>query len=597
VARLFRDRVAAMPTAEAFRYPDEGRWQSVSWEQTGTIVTDLAAGLLALGVRPEERVAIISTTRIEWIYADLAITCAGGATTTVYPSTGAEDITFILSDSESVIAFAETDEHLEILRDRRASLPNLRAVITFDAKGDDDWVLSLDHLSLLGAEYLARHPGSVAEATNAIQPEHLASLMYTSGTTGRPKGVELPHRCWTYVGAGVEALDLIHPQDLHYLWLPLSHAFGKMLVAVQLQIGFATAIDGRIDRIVENLAIIRPTFMAGPPRIFEKGHAKVLQTVESENALRRALFARAFEVGRRMSAARLEHRRPGALLRAEHAVADRLVLAKIRARLGGRIRFLVSGSAGLSDDVARWFYAAGLTVLNGYGLTETSAAVSIVLLQDPAIGVAGPPFVGTQIKLADDGEILVRGPSVMRGYHNLPEATGRVFDAEGWFATGDIGEFDAAGRLRITDRKKDLIKTSGGKYIAPQVIEVTFKAICPVASQMLIHAGGRNYATALITLDPEALVQWARAHALPADDYATLAADPAVRLFVASCVAQLNGRLNRWETIKDFRILDHDLSIENGEITPSMKVKRTVIETKYRTLLDSMYETTTQRGV
>jgi long-chain acyl-CoA synthetase len=275
---------------------------------------------------------------------------------------------------------------------------------------------------------------------------------------------------------------------------------------------------------------------------------------------------------------------------AEHALADRLVLSKVRDRLGGRIRFLVSGSAALSRDVAMWFYSAGLLIIEGYALTETSAGACIVLPHDPAFGVVGRPLVGTEVRIAHDGEILVRGPGVMRGYHNLPEATAEVLSEDGWFATGDVGEIDEAGRVRITDRKKDLIKTSGGKYIAPQAIEVMFKAVCPLASQMLVHADGRNYATALIALDPEALEQWGRAHGLAGLDYEALTASPEVHAYVQSCVDELNGRLNRWESIKDFRILDHDLSVEDDELTPSLKVKRKVIEAKYAALLDSMYD-------
>ena len=257
--------------------------------------------------------------------------------------------------------------------------------------------------------------------------------------------------------------------------------------------------------------------------------------------------------------------------------------------LGGRIRFVVSGSAALSPDVGGWFHAAGVLILEGYGLTETSAAGCIVRPEEPAFGVVGPPVAGTEVKLAEDGEVLVRGPGVMRGYHNNPAATVEVIDADGWFATGDVGEIDTDGRLRITDRKKDLFKTSGGKYIAPQAIETRFRAVCPLASQMLVHGDGRNYATALITLDPDALAQWGRAHGLPDADYATLAPDPSVQEYVHTCVDELNGRLNRWETIKDFRILDHDLSIEADELTPSMKVKRSVAEARHQRLIDEMY--------
>jgi long-chain acyl-CoA synthetase len=589
VAQMFYDRVGATPGAEAFRFPAQGGWASVTWAETAEIVKTMAAGLLALGIRPEERVAIASATRVEWLYADLAIMCAGAATTAVYPSTGSEDVAFILSDSGARVVFAEDQAQIAKLRAQRAHLSDVIRVVTFDGQGDGEWVLSLAELQALGARHLAGQPAAVDEAVAAVGPEHLATLIYTSGTTGRPKGVELPHRCWTYVGAGAEAISILSAADLQYLWLPLSHAFGKMLEAVQLQIGFPTVVDGRMDKIVENLAVVRPTFMAGPPRIFEKVRAKVVQTAQEQGGIKFKVFTWAFGVGNKVSWARIQGRRPGLAVRAQHALADRLVLAKVRERLGGRIRFLVSGSAALSEDVAAWFHAAGLLVLEGYALTETSAAACLVLPEDPAFGVVGPPLVGTEIKIADDGEILVRGPGVMRGYRHLPQTTAEVLSADGWFATGDVGEIDQAGRVRITDRKKDLIKTSGGKYIAPQAIEVMFKAICPLASHMLVHANQRNYATALITLDPEALAQWGRAQGLRPADYAALAANPAVHRYVQSCIGDLNDRLNRWETVKDFRILDHELSAEEDELTPSLKIKRKVVETKYAPLLDSMY--------
>ena len=589
VAQMFYDRVAATPNAEAFRHPTAAGWASVTWAQTAETVRTMAAGLLALGILPEQRVAVASATRVEWLYADLAIMCAGAATTALYPSTTEKDVAYILADSGTRIVFAEDHTQVAKLRAQRDHLPDLIRVVTFDGQADGEWVLSLADLQALGAKHLVENPTLVDEAVAAVQPEHLATLIYTSGTTGRPKGVELPHRCWTYIAAGAEAIGILRPDDLQYLWLPLSHSFGKMLAAVQLRIGFPTAVDGRMDRIVDNLAVVRPTFMAGPPRIFEKVHAKVVQTVHEEGGIKLRLFTWAFGVGSQVSRARIEGRRPNPLVQAQFALADRLVLSKVRARLGGRIRFLVSGSAALSQDIAAWFHAAGLVVIEGYALTETGGGACIGSPEHPMFGVVGPPLVGSEIKLAADGEILIRGPLVMRGYHNLPDATSEVLAADGWFATGDIGEIDDAGRLRVTDRKKDLIKTSGGKYISPQAIEVMFKAVCPLASQMLVHADRRNYATALITLDPEALAQWARAQGLAATDYASLAADPAVHAYVESSIDELNGRLNRWETIKDFRILDHDLSVESDELTPSMKVKRKTMEAKYESLLDSMY--------
>jgi len=589
VARMFCDRVAATPDTEAYRFPRDGGWESVTWAEADEIVRPLAAGLLALGIGHEDRVAIASSTRVEWLYADLAVTCAGAATTTVYPTTGAEDVAYILSDSGSRVVFAEDDAQVAKLRSQREQLPDLIRVVTFDGEPDGEWVLGLDDLRAIGEKHLADHPTAVDDAVASVRAGDLATLIYTSGTTGRPKGVELPHSCWTYIGAGAASLDILSEDDLQYLWLPLSHSFGKMLEAVQLQIGFPTAVDGRLDKIVENLAVVRPTFMAGPPRIFEKVHSKIVQTVEEEGGVRSTLFRWAFDVGDRVGRARLEGRSPGPAVRVQHALADRLVLSRIRDRLGGRIRFMLSGSAALSEDVASWFHAAGLLVIEGYGLTETSAGTSIVRLTDPVFGRVGPPITGTEVRLGSDGEIFVRGPSVMRGYHNRPDETAEVLSEDGWFATGDVGEIDPQGRLRITDRKKDLVKTSGGKYIAPQATEVMFKAVCPLASQMVVHADGRNYATALVALDPEALAQWGRAHDLAGLDYAGLTQHPAVRAYVQECVDRVNARLNRWETIKDFRILERDLSVEAGELTPSMKVKRKVVETTYRPLLDAMY--------
>ena len=595
LARMFYDRVEAMPDQEAFRFLADEAWQSVTWHQTKETVHAVAAGLLALGIRPEDRVAIASATRYEWLLADLAIICAGAATTAVYPSTRSEDMLYILTDSGSRVVFAEDDTQLAKLRAQRARLPGVEVVVTFDGQTDGDWVMSLEDLRELGAKQLLDDPTAVDQSVAATTPEQLATLIYTSGTTGVPKGVELPHRCWTYVGAAASTLDVLHPDDLQYLWLPLSHAFGKMLLAAQLQIGFASAVDGRVDKIVDNLADVRPTFLAGPPRIFEKVHAKVVQDVEEHDGAKARLFDWAFGVGRQVSQSRLRGERPGLLLRAQHAVADRLVLSRIRTLLGGRIRFVVSGSAALSPEVAGWFHSAGVLILEGYGLTETSAAGCIVRPDAPAFGMVGPPVAGTEVKLAEDGEVLLRGPGVMRGYHGNPAATAEVLDTEGWFATGDVGEIDADGRLRITDRKKDLFKTSGGKYIAPQAVETRFRAACPLASQILVLGDGRNYATALITLDPDALAQWGRAHGLPDADYATLTQDLSVQDYVHTCVDELNGRLNRWETIKDIRILDHDFTVAADELTPSMKVKRRVVEARHQGLIDEMYAAPARR--
>jgi long-chain acyl-CoA synthetase len=585
---MFLDRVEATPEGEAYRRPVGDRWDSVSWRQAGHRVQQLAAGLVDVGVRPEERVALISTTRVDWVLADFAIMCSGAATTTVYPTSNPDDVAYILADSGAVVAFAEDDAQIAKLRDRRADLAALRLVVTFDGTADGDWVVTADELARRGARRLEEEPDLVRRTVDAIRPDQLATLIYTSGTTGRPKGVRLVQDCWVYEGVSVDREGLLSPEDVQYLWLPLSHAFGKVLLAAQVATGSSAAVDGRVDKIVDNLAVVSPTFMAAAPRIFEKVRGRVVTMAEEEGGLRLRIFRWAMDVGRTVSRLQREGRAPGPGLRAQHAVADRLVFSKLRARFGGRLRFLVSGSAALSPEVAEFFHAAGILVLEGYGLTETSAGTFVNRPDNYRFGTVGLPFPGTDVRIADDGEVLLRGPGVMSGYHNLPDATAEALDGDGWFRTGDIGEVDDEGFLRITDRKKDLIKTSNGKYVAPQAIEVLFKGSCALASQIVVLGDGRSYCTALITLDPDALQQWADHHGVTGS-YAELTRDPGVENEIAAAVDAMNARLNRWETIKTYRVLDHDLSIEDGELTPSLKVRRKAVADRHSDLIAEMY--------
>jgi len=589
LARMFLDRVAETPDVEAYRFPTGDAWTSVTWAEVSRRVSRLAAGLAALGVGPEERVAVASNTRYEWILADLAIMCAGAATTTIYPSTMAVDVAFIVSDSQSRVVFAEDDEQLAKLREHRGELTGVVKVVTFDGAADGDWVLSLDELDQLGAEQLAKSPHTVAERVAAIGPDNLATLVYTSGTTGQPKGVRLLHSSWTYEGAAVAAQRDLTADDLQYLWLPLAHVFGKVLLGAQLAVGFPTAVDGRVDKIVENLAVVRPTFMGAAPRIFEKAYARIVAVAHDEGPAKAKIFDWAFRVGIQADEARFDGRRVSPLLAVQRKVADLLVFSKIRARFGGRVRFFVSGAAALSPDLARWFHAAGILILEGYGLTETAAGASVNRPDNYKLGTVGLPIAGTEFRIAGDGEILIKGPGVMAGYHALDMATAASLSEDGWFRTGDIGEIDAEGFVRITDRKKDLFKTSAGKYVAPQVIEGRFKAICPYASQFVVHGDQRNFCTAVVTLDPDALTAWAKHHGMAGMTYARIATSDAVRDMVQGYVNDLNGQLNRWETIKKFIVLDHDLSVESGELTPSMKVKRRIVEDNYRDRLDALY--------
>jgi long-chain acyl-CoA synthetase len=589
VGEMFLDRVELTPDWEAFRRPTNPGWQSYTWGETGELVQSWAAGLLALGVEPEQRVGIASSTILDWIWADLAIMCAGAATTTVYPSTPSEDVAYILNDSDSQVVFAEDAVQLAKIQAVRSQIPSVRKVVMLtDAdSADGDFVISADDLTRLGNELLEQDPDAVKRAVQAVRPESLATIIYTSGTTGRPKGVRLTQANWVYEGDAMDSLGVLRSDDLEYLWLPLAHSFGKVLISGQIKVGFAAAVDGRVDKIVEHLGEVQPTFIAAVPRIFEKIYGTIQTTQEREGGAKLKIFRWAEGVGAQAGKARRDGKTVGGLLALQYNLADKLVFSKIRARMGGRVRYFVSGSAPLSKEVAEWMDNVGLTILEGYGLTETSAFTFVNRPHTYRFGTVGEAAPGTEVKIAEDGEILVKGPGVMEGYHNLPEQTAEVF-TDGWFHTGDIGEVTDDGLLKITDRKKDLIKTSGGKYVAPQSIEVKFKAACPYASNIVVHGDGRNFVSALVTLDEPSITTWAQENGITGS-YEQIVTNPATKAMVQGYIDEVNAQLPRWETVKKFEILPHDLTIESGELTPSLKVKRKVVEQKYTEMLDSFY--------
>lgn len=588
-AELFDWRTSLTPDKEAFRYRDSNdEWQSLTWLEEAQESEVWGAALIDLGIELEHRVAIASETRMEWITATLAIARAGAACTTVYASTGPSDVAYILADSNTHLIFVENARQAEKVIANLSQLPELSKLVLFDGEGDGDLVISLAEFRAIGQAALVANPSMVKERSAQVDPKMLATLIYTSGTTGTPKGVELLQEAWGFSGAALAATETINEDDVQLLWLPMAHVFGTVLLVGQIQTGCVTAIDAQVGRVMQNLAEVKPTFMGAVPRIFEKVRAGILAKAKAGGEQNVLGLARAIEVGAAYHGQISRGFEPDAKLTTEFNQLDGLVLSNIRAALGGNIRFFISGSAPLAAEIADFFGAAGMPILEGYGLTETSAIATINRFDTVKAGTVGEPQPGVEIRISEDGEILVRGPQVMRGYRNRPEDSAEVLLADGWFATGDIGEFDDRGRLKITDRKKDLFKTSGGKYVAPSAIESQFKAIFGLASNIVVHANNRKFVSALITLDPDGAANWATAKGKPSD-LASVANDPEMIAAVQAAIDELNTRLNHWEQVRKFVILEHDFTVDGGELTPSLKVKRKVIEDRNRELLDGLY--------
>ncbi|MGC3861497.1 AMP-dependent synthetase/ligase [Micromonospora chersina] len=592
VPDMFLKRVADSPDRHAFAHPapDDSGPVWLTWEQVGQRAKAIAAGLHGLGVGLEDPVAILANTRLEWVLADFGIMCAGGATTTVYPTTEPEDATYIIADSGSKVLFAENPA--QAAKIAGSAVPALTHVVLFDGAPDPAATvpqLTLAELEERGARALENEPDLIDMLVAGIGPDHLATLIYTSGTTGRPKGVELLHGGWCWEGVAQAELGLLHVEDLQYLWLPLSHSFGKTLLCGATHVGLPTYVDGRVDKLVDLLGVIRPTLMCGAPRVFEKVYNKAVTTAQGAGGAKAKIFAWGVAVGKQKVALEQAGKPVPAGLKLKYAVAEKLVFSKLQARLGGRMRVLVSGAAPLSKEIGTFFAAANLPISEGYGLTETSAGAFVNPPGGLKIGSVGRAMGDLECRIDSDGEILVRGKPVMRGYHNLPEETAAAFTEDGFFRTGDIGTLDDDGYLRITDRKKDLVKTSGGKYIAPSHIEGMFKAVCPYTSQAVVIGQARNYCTMLVTLDPDAIKAWAAGTPLEGRDYTAIVTSPEAQAMVEGYVAELNGKLNRWETIKKVTILPRDLTIEDGEVTPSLKIKRRSVETNFADEIDKMY--------
>ena len=567
--------------APAIRYKDGEDWVSRSFSEVVETVRPLALGLADLGVEKGDKVSILGNTRPEWTYFDFAALSIGAVVVPIYQTNSPEECQYVLENSDAKVVIVEDDEQLEKIREVRDQLPKLEQVVRMTGSSDD--AISLDDLAARGA-------GDAADwesRWSAVTPGDICTFIYTSGTTGPPKGCVITHGNYRSMLDMVNQNSVIEGEDLTYLYLPLAHSFALLIQLGSFDLGATLAYWERDPlKILPNLAELKPTYFPSVPRIFEKIYTAATSGMEKEGGLKKAIFDWSIRVGGRMRDAERAGRAPGFLLRKQYEFADKRVLSKIRGLFGGRLRLAVSGAAPINPDILRFFDSAGVLVLEGWGMTETSTAATISTAEDFKIGTIGKPFPGCQIRIADDGEILVKGPNVFQGYYKNEEAT-RETIVDGWLHTGDIGSIDEDGFIKITGRKKDIIITAGGKNITPANLENEIKQH-PLVSQCVVVGDRQPYLVALVTLDPEEVVAYAKEHGLP-EDVEQLSSNPEIRKSIEDHVDSINEKFARVEQIKKIAILPRDLSQETGELTPTLKVKRAVVAQKHAPEIEKLY--------
>jgi long-chain acyl-CoA synthetase len=580
-----RGLLAGPNKPDQIRYREGGAWRPISTREFCRRVLDVALGLRRLGVGRGDRVALLSENRPEWTATDFAILTAGGVTVPIYSTLLPDRIEWILKDSGAVAVVVSTPEQLEKVLAVRAALPALGQVLVMDSGGPLPAGVRPWHELVEIGEEQART--ALEEITGGIAPDDLASVIYTSGTTGVPKGVMLTHGNLVHNVTACCAAVPFRADDVCLSFLPLSHIYERMVEYCYLHRGATIAYAESVDTVARDLLEVRPTIACGVPRVFEKVLRRVQEAGSAVPAPLRRVHAWAMDVARRYGAGTRPGRTIGLALRAQRLLADRLVYARIRDGFGGRIRFFVSGSAALQREIAEFFHGAGVLILEGYGLTETSPVITVNRPESVRFGTVGPPIDGVEVRVAEDGEILTRSPSVMKGYFNNEEATRQAF-RDGWFCTGDIGRLDGDGYLVITDRKKEILKTSGGKMVAPQPIENLLRADRYVA-QAVVVGDGRRFISALIVPAFDQIERFARDEGIPFTDVRSVVGHPRIAALFEQRIALVNDRLPRFEQIKTFRLLDREFTIENGEITPTLKYRRKVIEQKYLDRIEEMY--------
>jgi len=586
---MFLHQVGEFGERTFLRHKVDGEWKDISWNEMNETVLKVAKGILRLGVPPGRAVGILSESRVEWVFADMGIVSIGCITTAAYTSSPPKDVAYIFGHAETPLVIVENREQLDKVLEKLDDLPELKKIVIFDPEGSDkhDMVISYDELIALGSNADPDIEKEFEKRTKEITPETLLTYIYTSGTTGPPKGAMLTHGNAIFIAEVSNSFGFVEPADSSLSFLPLAHALERMVFYMSVLSGGVVNFAESIYKVAENLPEVRPTVLVCVPRVLEKIYERVMAQVEDQSAFKKKVFRWALEVGAGRSDYVQRKMKAPAMLEMKYRIADALVFKKIRERTGGNLRWIGSGGAPLSEEVNKFFNAAGMQVVQAYGLTETSAPAILTPVGEGRIGRVGKHMPGVDVEIAEDGEILIRGGNVFKGYLKNPEATEEALK-DGWFHSGDTGEFDEEGYLKITGRKKDLIITAGGKNITPQKLELLFSSI-PLVSQVVIVGDNRKYLTAIFTVNSEELEPFASEHGLEPQDGRPIELHPKVIDTIEKEVKEKNKELPKYEQIKQFRIVPHEFTVDSGELTPTLKVKKRIVFDRYKDLIDEMY--------
>jgi len=590
IGEMFVKTVTDFGDKPAYGEKHNGQWSTINFNEVKDIVYKFSAGLASLGIKKEDKVAILSGNNTKWALSDFAITGFGAATVAIYPTLIPPQIHYILNNSDSKAVIVENNEQREKILKIMDDLPELQYIISMDTGTEQDGKFyGYDKIMELGEAYTKDSGFSFEDEVSKIQENDLLTLIYTSGTTGDPKGVMLSHKNLASNVQGLRKGVDVNENDVFLSFLPLSHSFERMVGHfTAFSCGCVINYAESIETVADNMGEVRPTVMTSVPRLYEKMYTKVIDKVSQGSAVKQKLFYWAIGVGKQASKFFQRGQQPTGFLKFKFGIANKLVFGKIKERVGGRLRFFASGGAPLSKEIGEFFSSAGITILEGYGLTETSPVITVNRLELFKFGTVGGTIEGVEVKIADDGEILCKGPNVMTGYYKNEAATAEAIDADGWFYTGDIGHLDEDNYLVITDRKKNIIVTSGGKNIAPAPMEISL-ASSKYIEQSLIIGNNRNFISALIVPSYEVLEAWAVDAGVTYNNRGELLKNPKVKDLFGREIDKANNAFSRYEQIKEIRLIEIEWSIESGEMTPSLKVKRKAVETNYADLINSIY--------